>query len=168
MRAQRNSWDLLLRITHREAYRKIRREVSERLKRDLFMPVVDVERLLDETFRAYRRNNRSLLDPGATDLITAGVIDRNYQALEEKFKNHKNRRDLYRSYAERVDSDHRLWYLVPLLSGGHPRDREVILLLGVAGLTISQARTVAKHEDPDYPKIRREIAKAKQNQFVQP
>ncbi|MEV0900848.1 hypothetical protein [Actinoplanes sp. NPDC049802] len=133
----------------------------------------------DTPYREYRHTGRPLLDGGnldengdplpsatAVQLIAAAVKAVNYRELQSIFKKKRDRTEFYLCYTRIVAEDDRFQHLRALLETYGPNCRDVILLIGAAGVDYRQAAVLAKHQGLNYAAIAHLIKRARKGQLV--
>jgi hypothetical protein len=121
-------------------------------------PIIDdLDAAVRDQIRIYRHENRGVRAPETPAVIAGRIREMNAKIVAERLSDGNMRRSLYRRYKRELSEDryrhvasvHRRYWSCP--------HRNAVLLLGVGGLTKSEARTMTGQTHVNYDRIARQL-----------
>jgi hypothetical protein len=123
-----------------------------------FCPIIDdLDVAIRNQIRIYRHENRGVRAPETPAVIAGRIREMNAEIVAERLSDGNMRRSLFLRYKRELSEDryrhvvsvHRKYWSSP--------HRNAVLLLGVGGLTKSEARTITGQTHVNYDRIAHQL-----------
>ncbi|WP_378067500.1 hypothetical protein [Actinoplanes subglobosus] len=122
-----------------------------------FLILDDLDRVIDDQIRIYRHENRDIRARNAATVIAGRVQKLNCDLIAARLADGNARRKLYACYLNEARTDRFRHVAVVLGRFTDNPHRNAVLLLGLGGVTATEARRMTGNRHVDYDMIAEQL-----------